>query len=342
VSTPSPSNEPPLSRWKSLRYRVELAACRLLAWFIPRLSRRNCLRLSWALGTLAYRVDGRGRSAALGNLECVFGDRYSPAERARIATASYRNFVRTMLDLFWGQNINAETYANWVMVENVEPLIQRLREEKRGAIFMCLHQGNWEWTSLVSPFWDFRLSSVAENFKNPLLTALFKHLREHTGAAIIPQENSLVRMLKIVLRGGVTGMLIDLNLRPTQAATVVEAFRGAGPGLLMCVPVLHAVLGQRGKALLVPLTTRPHADGRITITLLPPLEPAPGATLQEITQQCWDSLEPTIVARPEEWLWAYKHFRYRPRDAARTYPAYSNESSKFEKLRKTVSGEAGG
>lgn len=339
MSTPSPSPETsPLTPWKRLRYRLEAAACQLLVWGIPRLSRRNCVRLANAAGTLAYKIDGRGRAAAFGNLECAFGDRFSPAERARIVVASYRNFVRTMLDLFWGQNLNPANLPRWLTVENLEPLVKRLREEKRGAIFMCLHQGNWEWASLVSPFYDFKISSVAEDFKNPLLTALFRRLRENTGATILPQENSLVRMLKIVLRGGITGMLIDLNLRPTQAATVIEAFRGDGPGLLMCVPVLHAVLGQRGKALLVPFTTRPRDDGHLTITLFPAMEPAPGATLQQITQQCWDSLEPTIVARPEEWLWPYKHFRYRPRDAARPYPAYSNESSKFEKLRKTVSG----
>ncbi len=107
---------------------------------------------------------------------------------------------------------------------------------------------------------------------------------------------------------------------------------------MMCVPVLHAVLAQRGKALLVPFTTRVREDGHVVLTLLQPVEPPPGATLQQITQQCWDSLEPTIIARPEEWLWPYKHFRYRPRDAARPYPAYSNESSKFEKLRKSVNG----
>ena len=51
-----------------------------------------------------------------------------------------------------------------------------------------------------------------------------------------------------------------------------------------------------------------------------------------IAQRCWDAFEPIVHARPEEYLWAYKHFRYRPRDATRAYPAYSNESGKFEKL----------
>ena len=275
----------------------------------------------------------------MSNLECAFGDRFSHEERGRIVAKSYANFVRTMFDLFWGLRINRENFAQWISIENYDPIATRLREEKCGMIFMCLHQGNWEWANLVGPYIDWPLVSVAENFKNPRLTALFQHLREHTGGTIIPQENSLVRMLKVVLKRGGTGMLIDLNLRPTQAATIVEAFRGDGPGLLMCVPVIHAVLAERGRALLVPFTTRVREDGHVVITLLQPVEPAAGTSLQQIAQECWDSLEPTIRERPEEWLWPYKHFRYRPRDAARPYPEYANESSKFEKLRAAVGGK---
>ena len=44
--------------------------------------------------------------------------------------------------------------------------------------------------------------------------------------------------------------------------------------------------------------------------------------------------------RPELWLWAYKHWRYRPADAKRPYPFYSNVSKKFEKLRHRIASEA--
>jgi Kdo2-lipid IVA lauroyltransferase/acyltransferase len=299
------------------------------------------MRLSQSLGTLAFRLDRRGRAVALSNLECVFGDRFSAAQRAQIAATSYRNFVGTMVDLFWGQRLTLENVRDWVEVEGREAIDARMKAEGCGAIFMSVHQGNWEWANLVGPAIGWPLMSVAENFKNPRLTALFQQLREHTGAVIIPQENSLVRMLKRVLRGGRTGMLLDLNLRPTQAATVIEAFRTEREeGLLMCVPMLHAVLGQRGKALLVPFTTRPLPNGRLLLRVLAPVEVPSDASLQTIAQRCWDALEPIIMAQPEEWLWPYKHFRYRPRNASRAYPAYANESGQFEKLRRRLAAEA--
>lgn len=108
----------------------------------------------------------------------------------------------------------------------------------------------------------------------------------------------------------------------------------------MCVPLLHAVLAQRVAALLVPLETLPAADGTCRVIAHPAVEFPAGATLAEIAQCCWDTIEPLVRARPAAWLSAYKHFRYKPRDAARPYPFYANESGKFEKLRREIGGKS--
>src|ERR1043166_1554796 len=70
--------------WKNFRYRLEVAIVRLLAWFIPRLSRKGCVRLGSTLGALAFTLDQRGRAVSLANLEVAFGERYTPIERNRI------------------------------------------------------------------------------------------------------------------------------------------------------------------------------------------------------------------------------------------------------------------
>jgi KDO2-lipid IV(A) lauroyltransferase len=317
-----------MSAWKRARYRLEELACRLLAWAIPRLPRRVCLGLADTLAALAYRFDRRGRTVAESNVACVFGDSLDARETAKIVRGSYRNFARTMLDLFWAARLDAGNWQQWMQVEGFDALRERLSDGRTGAIFMCVHQGNWEWASLACGFLGFGNVVVAENFKNARLTDVFRARREHSGQKLIPQENSLLRLLKVVKRGGATGMLIDLNLRPDQAATVIEAFGG----LQMCVPLLHAVLSDRGGALLVPVQTQPHDDGRCRIIAHPPVEVRDGMTIRQIAQECWNAFEPIIRRQPEIYLWPYKHFRYRPRGTTRRYPAYSNESGKFEKL----------
>jgi lauroyl/myristoyl acyltransferase len=319
-----------MTPWKNFRYWLEELGCRALAWGLPRISRRSCVRLANGLGALAFAVDRRGRAVALGNLACVFGERFTRAQRIRIARASYQNFLRTMADLFWASRLTAANFHEVMHVEGFAELRARLDRERRGAVFMCVHEGNWEWASLACGFLGFGNTVVAENFKNPRLTTIFNRLRQSSGQKIIAQESSILRLLKIAKRGGATGMLIDLNLPPTHAATVIEGF---GPdGLKMCVPLLHAVLAQRAGALLVPVETQPQADGTCRIIAHPPVEIPDGANTAEIAQHCWAAFEPLIHAQPELWLWAYKHFRYRPHDTARLYPGYANESAKFEKL----------
>ena len=320
-----------MSAWKDFRHRLEERGCAFLARSLPRLSRTACVRLANGLGALAFAVDRRGRAVALGNLECAFGGRFTPERRIGMARSSYQNFARAMLDLFWAANMTPETFRDFMHVEGFDALRERVDREKRGVVFMGTHQGNWEWAGLACGFLGFSTTVVAENFKNPRLTAIFSGLRQIHGQKIVAQENAILRLLKIAKRGGATGMLIDLNLAPTQAATVIEGF-----GLKMCVPLLHAVLAQRAGALLVPLETQPQADGTCRVIAHPAVEIPEGASLGEIAQCCWDTYEPFLRARPELWLWPYKHFRFRPRDAARAYPAYSNESAKFEKLLRGV------
>jgi lauroyl/myristoyl acyltransferase len=323
-----------MSSWKNFRYRLERRGLELLAWGIPRLSRRGCVKLGLVLGEIAYALDGRGRKVAHANLECVLGDRCTPAQRRKIVRASYRNFARTMLDLFWAQNLTPANYRDYLRLEGFEALRERHARSPGGSVAIGVHEGNWEWVSLALGFAGVPAIVVTENFKNPLLTEVFKRLREVSGHQIIPQENSMLRLLKTVKRGGATGMLLDLSLHPTQAATIIEGF-----GLKMCVTFLHAILAHRVGTLLIPLETVPLPDGTCRVIAHPPVEWPTGATPHEIAQRCWDVFEPILRANPHGWLWPYKHFRYRPRNATRPYPAYANDSSEFEELLRVTTGE---
>ena len=314
------------SFWKDLRYRLEWLLCAALAWGIPRLPRRLCLALAHGLGALAYHFDNRGRRVALANLACVFPER-PLAERETIARRSYQNFARTMLDLFWGQRL---TPANWRQYIEVEGDTETFRREAHeyGAVSMCIHWGNFEWSSHAVGFLGVPTLIVAETFKNHRLSALFNGAREISGHTIIPQENSMIRLLKVVKRKGAAGMLVDLTLRPDQAAVPIDAF-----GRKMCVTFLHAVLAQRGGARMFPVDGIPLPDGRYRVVINPALPIPPEATVQEIAQACWDFYESRIREHPELYMWAYKHWRYRPSAAApETYPFYAHISSKFEKL----------
>ena len=316
-----------MSLWKKLRHRIEAAALRFFAWLIPRLSRQSCVRLANALGEIGSRLDRRGRAVALGNVRCALGGSLSDAEQLDVVRASYRNFARTMLDLFWAPALARPENRHWLRIHFDPAAAAALT--RSGGVLLTLHYGNWEYASLAGAWAGYPALCVAEEFKNAALTPIMTALRQTSGQTIIPQDKSMLRMLRAVKRGGFAALLTDLTLKPGQASTIIRAF-----GMEMCVSMMHAVLAQRGGARIVPAITTPDPDGGCTVRFCAPLEVSEGCTTRQIAQQCWDFYEPTIRAKPALWLWPYKHFRYKPRGAEHEYPFYSNESGAFEKLRR--------
>lgn len=139
----------------------------------------------------------------------------------------------------------------------------------------------------------------------------------------------MIRMLKHLKSGGKFRMLIDLNLDPDEPSVIIREFGG----LETCVTQMHALLAERCGAWLVPAESRAMPDGTYEMHAHPPLEVAPGTPPAEVAQRCWDILEPSIHAHPERWLWAYKHWRFRPSDdTSGRYPFYANPAKRFDKL----------
>ena len=233
-----------------------------------------------------------------------------------------------MLDLFWSPAFLRSENRRFLRLHGYDALNERAAREQRGVVYVSLHAGNWEWSSVACGFGGPGAIAVAEHFRNESLGPIVTAAREVSGQQIIPQENAMLRMLRTVKRGGRAGFLADLSVHPAQAATVVTAF-----GLEMSASILHAVLVQRAGALVAVLDTFPRRDGSCDVHASV-LEVPPEATTREIAQQCWDHFEPRLRREPGLWMWPYKHFRYRPRSAERQYPFYANESGAFEKMKR--------
>ena len=260
------------------------------------------------------------------NLRLSFGGALDARRLEEIARASFLNFARGMLDLFWARNLTPANFTDHIKLENFGP-VHEVHAGHQGIIYLSLHFGSHEWVSLTGGFIGLPASMVALDFKNPALDAVFGRAREHSGNRIVGQHQSMLRLLRAVRRGGGAGLLVDLALRLDQPGEIIDAF-----GLKMHVTFLHALLHARTGVPLVPVTNMPHADGTCTVTAHPPLTFPPGASHREMAQACWDFFEPFIRARPDLWLWNYKHWRYKPRDAEREYPFYAHVSKKFERL----------
>jgi KDO2-lipid IV(A) lauroyltransferase len=268
-------------------------------------------------------LDRHGRKVALSNLEVAFGDRLRLGERERIARESFQNFARTMLDLLWSPRLTAGNFSKYIELENFEETARHGPE--RSIIIACYHYSNFEWLSLACGFLNLQGSIISQEFKNSLLDPIFKHLREQSGHELIPRQGGIVRLYKVLRRKGRTALLVDLTLHPKMPSVAIDCF-----GLKTSVTSAHAWLSEQTGAPIIPAHTEPLPNGRYRLVFHPKIETA-GRSYQQIAQACWNSFERYVRQNPAPWLWMYKHWRYKPATADRSYPFYARPHRRFDK-----------
>lgn len=307
----------------TFRQRLEYLGLLAVGWVVLRLPHRSLAWIAKPLGSVAYRLDSRGRKVSRQNLDAVFGDTMEDLKKNLVAEAGYRSFARTMLELFWSPNLTAAE------AKKIFKTVGLAGESVSGAtIYVTTHFSNFEWLGQNMSFFREPGIVVAQRLKNPLLGGFFDRLRGSTGHTIIPQERAIARMLKHLKSHGYFCAVIDLNLDPNEASVIIDEFSG----LKTCVTQLHAALALHTGAKVVPAECVPLPDGTYRMHYHPPLEYPEGTRAEEIAQQCWDALEPGIRQRPECWLWSYKHWRFKPSgDGAGRYPGYANTAGRFDK-----------
>ncbi len=307
--------------WKSWRHRIEYAALIAAAQGVPLLPRNAILWLARALGLIASVIDRRGRRVGLANLDCAFGGQYSPSAKRRILRKSYQHFAQTMLDLLWSSRLTGENFRHYVELERFPT------EASESAIIACYHYSNFEWLSLACAYGGRSATILAQEFKNALLDPLFLRWRERAGHSFIPRTGGILRLYKVLRRGGNTALLVDLTIPAGASAVAIDCF-----GMQTSVTAAHAWLHQRSGAALVPAHCEPLPGGRYRIVFHPRIELVKNATLRELAQACWNSFEPVVRKNPAPWLWMYKHWRYCPSGAESRYPFYASAHHKFEPM----------
>ena len=293
---------------------------------IPLLPRTFCLQLARFVGWLMSILDRKSFQVALANLDAAFGDELSIQARRKIARESFQHFARAAIDFLWSPRLTRENFSQFIELENFEETARNTGPE-RSILIACYHYSNFEWLSLACGFLGLTGTIITQDFKNALLDPIFKRNRELSGHEIIPRERGIIRLYKILRRKGRTAVLVDLTIPLRQGAVAIDCF-----GLKTSVTAAHAWLHQETGVPIIPAHCEPLPDGRYRVVFHPRIDIGPDKSLRDIAQACWNSFEPYVRRNPAPWLWMYKHWRYRPANAARKYPFYAGVSPNFDAL----------
>lgn len=311
-----------MPRWKqirrSLRRPFETGGFVLFKWLIPVLPRGAVVGISRFAGKMAILLPLREKKIGLENLDAVFGDTKTAAEKRCILATSFSTFTQTMLDVFWFSHNPQKRILKYVNYQD-HPNIDAFFED-RPIICITAHMGSWEILGQAVALKGVDMASIATPVKNRAVNRILIEQRERTGQTIIPRQGALRTLIARFRNNGKAAFVLDQNTDERDGGIRIDFL-----GLPMMVSPAPAALAYRTGTDIMLGFCLPQSGGHYNIQAPAIIHPPPfrkeidaDVVARELTQQIQDKISEQIRTHPEYWLWSYKHWRRNP---GQTYPA---------------------
>lgn len=278
---------------------VRLLAC-LPLWALHGISSAQAFMMG---RVLRYR-----RRVVLDNLRRAFPEK-PEKEIRKIALGFYRHLSDVLVEMIKLRSISEKEFLRRCsMSEEGRSVLQAHYDRGENLIGLLGHTGNWEWVPpLVSLNLPFLVVPVYKPLKDPHFDRLLLETRNRFAHELLPKAQVSRAMVRY-MRGRkpfILGLIADQTPRPEGAlwATFLsqETPVYSGPEKLahrMRLPVYFVSLRriQRG-----------HYHLHLTLLSSRPWELGEG----QLTARFLASLEEEIRARPAEWLWSHRRWKYK-------------------------------
>ncbi len=282
-------------------------AIRLLEAAVNALPEGTALGLARAGGSLYARLAKR-RQVASRNLRAAFAAEKTRAELREILRKNFEHFAMNIVELLRAPGLKEDFLTHRVRIEGNE-VIERYLAQKRGAILLTAHFGNWELLNIVGGLKKYPMTVFAKTQKHPRADGRLNAIRASQGAEVVFRGMQARQLVARLEAGRVVGFLADqdagangvfvpfLGRRAAFPRGVVHFARRAGAPI---IPVFH-IRGNGGRHRIV-CEEEIHVD---------PALPGPEAE-RAVIGVFARLLERRIREHPEQWLWPHRRWKSTP------------------------------
>jgi KDO2-lipid IV(A) lauroyltransferase len=276
----------------------------------------RAVRMGASLGSMIMRLDFGNRPIAIKNLEIAFPE-LSRDARQKILGDMYRNWGRVIAEWPHSGKFNRDNIEQFVTYDGIENLRHALAlAEKRGAIILTAHYGNFELLPLAHSIYGHRLAMIHRPNRNPSIDREIRRVRTSFGAEIIERNQAGLAMVKYLRQKFQVAVALDLDVRD---GVFVDFF-----GKQACTSDGVARIAMATRAPVVPaFMVRDGHSARHRITVLPLVEMAVTRDREECvrenTQRMTAAIEMMIRRHPDHWNWIHRRWKTRPEGEKRFY-----------------------
>jgi lauroyl/myristoyl acyltransferase len=265
--------------------------------------------LGRALGELQYRASRSATSRYRRDMALALGRPADDAQTARELREAWCVNTGAVLEILsmFDRKVDPARLAAHCHIDGLEHL-EAASRAGRGVLLLGAHMGNGALipVCLAASGWPV---SVVYKQSRMMSAGFFQHgLAEYGIEPIMANEGmkAYARMLGALRKGRVVFIMADQGTK-TQNDGIVLRFLGKD----MPMPAGPAQLARHSHAPVLPFETlaaRPRWHFRIH----PPLERAPGSTLEDDAAQMLRTLEAMVKRHPDLWSWSHRRWRLYP------------------------------
>lgn len=274
-------------------------AWRAVSATVGRLPLSVSYRVATIVGTGGYYLWPRGRRAMHANYRRVLPGALREEVR-RVARRSLVNYCKYLVDFVRFPKLGPGAAVALVDVGTEFESLDRVLENGKGAVIVCMHFGNWDLGAAVTAARGYRPTVVAETFADPRLDAMVLGTRERLGMRVVKMEKVGPSLLRALKRNGLVALLID---QPSDGDGVRVRFFGGE----IAVPAGPARIALRSGAKVIPTAFARVEPGKPNVVTLCDFGvelPHSGNRehdIQELTQAIVASHEAFIRRYPDQW-----------------------------------------
>jgi len=293
---------------KKLKNYIEYYLVRSVAWLL------NRLPYSWALGCgrflawiIFYFIPIR-KKVTLQNISQCFPE-WDRRQVRRTGWRCYRHFAMTFVEFIRMPQHGLKLLDTQVTFNDRE-LLQRAKDNGRGAICLSGHFGNWELLGAAIRQQGFPLSGIARRQRNRMVDELIQQVRHAMNLGVIDLGMAVRGVFRALRSNDFIAILADQDAR--RRGIFIDFF--GRPSSTATGPAIFVL--KSGSPLLFGVCVR-EKDGRQSIHFKnvehSDLDGVTEENIRILTQRHATILEECIRQWPEQWFWMHRRWKTKPR-----------------------------
>ena len=290
---------------------IEYGAWQFVAGCLKIIPRFVMIPLADLAGWMMYHILRVRRDVVDEQLELAFGETMSEDERKAIGSKSWQNCVLTFFEFLQPDPIGSEGWDK-LQQEGFEEYCKPLLDDKKNALILTAHIGNWEALGTLGDREGVGLAAVAKAMHNPLVNNSILKSRAKRGLEVLQIKTSMKGIVDAARAGKWVAFVGDQDAR--RRGIFVDFFgkpASTAPG------VAHFAV-RLGMPILPSFCVRvPDSTRHLKVIFYPPIYPNSDADRDEeihrMTQLHTKALEDVIRKYPSDYFWLHRRWKTKPK-----------------------------